>query len=573
MIKPTTSTKLKLRSDITKYGLDRTPHRAFMRAMGIDDDAMKQPFVGIVSTSGEMTPCNMNLEPQEQSAKEGVTKAGGTPRLFNTITVSDGISMNHQGMKFSLISRELIADSVELVIRGHAYDAILGFGGCDKNLPGIMMGMVRCNIPSVFLFGGAALPGRWRDRDVSVLDAYEGVGAVQTKQMTEDELDELERVCLPSTGACAGQFTANTMAMVAETLGLSPLGSSMVPNVYDERKDISKSAGRSIVENVLSGGPLPRDLVTRKSLENAAAAVAATGGSTNACLHLPAIAHEAGLKFTLEDVAKVFQRTPLIANLRPGGLYHSLDMYKIGGVPSLLNELLKGGHLHDDCLTQMGTTLADAISEAPKPDGQVLMTLDNAISDSGGLVVLKGNLCPGGAILKVAGLKNLSHEGPALVFENEEDCMEVIRKKLYSPGCVIVIRNEGPKGGPGMREMLGATALIYGQGMGEKIALITDGRFSGATRGMCIGYACPEAAEGGPIALVKTDDIIEIDAEKAIINVKLSEQELLKRRAEWTPPDHSKLGGAMQKYSALVGPANQGAVTHSGNVIWEHEKE
>ncbi|MEK9679245.1 MAG: dihydroxy-acid dehydratase [Rhodospirillaceae bacterium] len=562
----------KLRSDITKRGLDRTPHRAFMRAMGIDDAAMDKPFVGVVTTAGEMTPCNMNLEPQAGAAKDGVVKAGGTPREFTTITVSDGISMNHQGMKFSLVSREVIADSVELVVRGHAYDGIVGIGGCDKNLPGIMMGMVRCNVPSVFVFGGSALPGRWRDRDVSVLDAFEGVGAVLTKEMTEEELDELERVCLPTTGSCAGQFTANTMGMVSEALGLAPLGSSMIPNVYDERQTMADKAGRIVMEAIKNGGPLPRDLVTRESLENAAAVVAATGGSTNAGLHLPAIAHEAGLKFTLEDVAEVFQRTPHIVSLRPGGLYHAKDMYEIGGVPVILKELLKGGHLHGDCLTVDGKRLEDAVADAPDPDGNVVMTEANAISQTGGLIVLKGNLCPDGALLKVAGLKNLVHEGPALVFENEEECTEVILRKDYEAGAVIVIRNEGPKGGPGMREMLGVTALIYGQGMGEKVALLTDGRFSGATRGMCIGYASPEAADGGAIGLIQTGDIIRIDAKEGTISVNLSDTELVERREAWSPPDYTKLAGALQKYAASVGPANLGAVTHAGNVQWAREE-
>jgi len=562
----------KLRSDITKRGLDRTPHRAFIRAMGIDDEAMDKPFVGVVTTAGEMTPCNMNLEPQAGAAKDGVLKAGGTPREFTTITVSDGISMNHQGMKFSLVSREVIADSVELVVRGHAYDGIVGIGGCDKNLPGIMMGMVRCNVPSVFVFGGSALPGRWRDKDVSVLDAFEGVGAVLTKEMTEEELDELERVCLPTTGSCAGQFTANTMGMVSEALGLAPLGSSMIPNVYDERQTMADKAGRIVMDAIRNGGPLPRDLVTRESLENAAAVVAATGGSTNAGLHLPAIAHEAGIRFTLEDVAEVFQRTPHIASLRPGGLYHAKDMFEVGGVPVILKELLKGGHLHGDCLTVDGKRLEDAVADAPEPDGHVVMTEADAISPTGGLIVLKGNLCPDGALLKVAGLKNLVHEGPALVFENEEECSDVILKKDYEAGAVIVIRNEGPKGGPGMREMLGVTALIYGQGMGEKVALLTDGRFSGATRGMCIGYASPEAADGGPIGLIQTGDIIRIDAKEGTISVNLSDDELAERRKVWNAPDYTKLAGALQKYAASVGPANLGAVTHAGNVQWAREE-
>jgi dihydroxy-acid dehydratase len=564
--------KKPLHSRVTTDGLDRTPHRAFLRGMGLDDAAIAKPFIGVVSTAGETTPCVMNLAPQAKAAKEGVKAAGGVPFEFTTISVSDGLSMNHQGMKFSLISREVIADSVELVVRGHAYDGIIGFGGCDKNLPGIMMGMVRCNVPSVFIYGGSALPGVWRGKDVSVLDSYEAVGAVMTNDMELEEIDELERVCLPTTGACAGQFTANTMGMVSEVLGLAPLGSSMIPGVYEERFEVAKKAGEIVMQGVLGNGPLPRDLITRKSLENASAVVAATGGSTNAGLHIPAIAHEAGIKFTLDDVAEVFDRTPLIANLRPGGLYHAKDVHDIGGVPVLLKEMLKNGVLHGECLTVDGRTLAEAIADAPAPDGQVFLNREEAISETGGVVVLKGNLCPDGALLKVAGLKSQFHEGPALVFENEEACMAVIRDRAYAEGSVIVIRNEGPKGGPGMREMLGVTAIIYGQGMGEKVALLTDGRFSGATRGMCIGYASPEAALGGPIGLIRTGDIIRIDGLTRTIDVNVTDEEMAERRKYWVPPDVSKLAGAQQKYAATVGPANLGAVTHAGNVQWDVEE-
>jgi dihydroxy-acid dehydratase len=567
-----TGNKRRLHSRVTTVGLDRTPHRAFLRGMGLDDAAIAKPFIGVVSTAGETTPCVMNLAPQVKAAKEGVSVAGGTPFEFSTISVSDGLSMNHQGMKFSLISREVIADSVELVVRGHAYDGIIGFGGCDKNLPGIMMGMVRCNVPSVFIYGGSALPGNWRGRDVSVLDAYEAVGAVMTNDMSLEEIEELERVCLPTTGACAGQFTANTMGMVSEVLGLAPLGSSMIPGVYEARLDVAKQAGKIVMQGVLGNGPLPRDLITRQSLENASAIVAATGGSTNAGLHIPAIAHEAGIKFTLDDVAEVFDRTPLIANLRPGGFYHAKDVYDVGGVPVLIKEMLKSGILHGECLTADGRTIEDATSEAPSPDGQVFFSREEAISETGGVVVLKGNLCPDGALLKVAGLKSIVHEGPALVFENEESCMAVIRNGGYAEGSVIVIRNEGPKGGPGMREMLGVTAIIYGQGMGEKVALLTDGRFSGATRGMCVGYASPEAASGGPIGLIQTGDIIKIDGANRTIDVKVSDEEMIARRKRWIPPDQSKLAGAQQKYAATVGPANLGAVTHAGNVQWDVEE-
>ncbi len=562
----------RLRSRITTDGLDRTPHRAFLRGMGLDDDAIARPFIGVVTTAGATTPCNMTLAAQAEAAEQGVIEAAGTPRSFTTISVSDGLSMNHQGMKCSLVSREVIADSIELVVRGHAYDGLVGFGGCDKNLPGIMMAMVRCNVPSVFVYGGSALPGRWRDRDVSVLDSYEGVGAVLSGEMSEAELGELERVCLPTAGACAGQFTANTMAMVSEALGLAPLGSAMIPAVYEDRIGMARRAGALVMEQLAAGGPLPRDLVTRRSLENACAVVAATGGSTNAALHLPAIAHEAGIPFTLDDVAVALERTPLIGDLRPGGRYHAKDVYEVGGVPAVLRALLDGGRLHGDCLTATGVTLAEALAAAPPPDGRVIRPTDRALSPTGGVVVLKGNLCPEGALLKVAGLRNLVHEGPALVFENEESCMEAIRSRAYPEGAVIVIRNEGPKGGPGMREMLGVTALIYGQGMGEKVALLTDGRFSGATRGMCIGYAGPEAAVGGPIALLDDGDRIRIDAEARTISVDLSDEELARRRRAWSPPRREvALAGALEKYAALVGPACRGAVTHAGNLTWARE--
>ena len=558
----------RLRSRVTTDGIERTTHRAFLRATGLDDAAIAKPFIGVVTTAGEVTPCSMTLGPQAEAAKSGVVEAGGTPREFTTISVSDGIAQNHQGMKFSLISREVIADSIELVVRAHAYDGLVGFGGCDKTLPGIMMAMVRCNVPSVFMYGGAALPGSWRGRDVTVLDAYEGIGAVLAGQMTEAELEELERACLPTIGSCAGQFTANTMAMVSEALGLALPGSAMIPGVYEERLAVARRSGEVVMRILEDRGPLPRDIVTRESLENACAVVAATGGSTNAGLHLPAIAHEAGIRFTLDDAAAVFERTPVVADLKPGGRFNATDVYRIGGAGVILKALLEGGLLHGDCPTVAGSTLAESLAEAREPDGEVVRSTDDALLPSGGVVVLKGNLCPDGALLKVAGLRKLVHEGPALNFENEEACVEVVRSGSYARGSVIVIRNEGPRGGPGMREMLGVTALIYGQGRGEEVALLTDGRFSGATRGMCIGYASPEAAVGGPIALVENGDIVRIDAAARTIDVKLSAQELAARRSRWQPPDQAHLAGALQKYAAAVGPANLGAVTHAGQVEW-----
>ncbi len=570
--KPAGAADLARRSRITVAGLDRAPHRAFLRGMGLDDAAMARPFIGVVSTHGEVTPCSLTLGPQAVAAKEGVAAAGGTPREFTTISVSDGLSMNHRGMRMSLVSREIIADSIEAVVRGHAYDGLVGFAGCDKTLPGIMMAMVRLNVPAVFQYGGSALPGRWRGRDVTVLDAYEGVGAVMTGKMSESELAELERACLPTIGSCGGQFTANTMAMVSEALGMALPGSSMMPGVDQGRRALARRAGETVMRILADCGPLPRDLVTRRSLENAAAVVAATGGSTNAALHLPAIAHEAGLRFSLDDVAAVFERTPLIADLKPGGRYVAKDVHEIGGTAVVLRALLDGGYLHGDCPTVSGRTLAEEVSSAAAPDGQVVRPTTAPLSRTGGVVVLKGNLCPDGALIKIAGLRQLEFRGPARVFECEEDCMAVVRARSYAPGSVIVIRNEGPRGGPGMREMLGVTALIYGQGMGEQVALLTDGRFSGATRGMCIGYAGPEAAVGGPIALLQDGDMVRIDARARTIAVELSETELAARRTRWRPRPSERLAGVLEKYAAVVGPAHLGAVTHSGNLEWPVEE-
>jgi dihydroxy-acid dehydratase len=559
-----------LRSRITTDGLDRTPHRAFMRAMGLDDAAIAKPMIGVVSQKGETTPCNMTHYPQVDAAKAGVAAAGGTPREFTTVSVSDGVGMNHEGMKFSLVSRELIADSIEAVMRGHAYDGLVAFGGCDKTLPGAMMGLVRCNLPGVFVYGGAALPGRYNGRDVTVLDAYEGVGAVQTGTMSEAELDTLERACKASVGACAGQFTANTMAMVSEALGLTVPNSAMVPGVYSERLAIAKRAGEIVMEILRRGGPLPRDLVTRKSLENASAIVAATGGSTNAALHIPAIANEAGITFTVDDVADVFARTPLIGDLRPGGKYLAKDVHEIGGVSVVIRALLESGHLHD-VPTVTGRMLSEEHGAAPSPDGAVIRARDNVLRPDGGLAVLKGNLAPDGALLKVAGLKARSFEGTARVFDSEDDCARAVQTRDYKVGDVLVIRYEGPRGGPGMREMLGVTALIYGQQMGEKVALLTDGRFSGATRGICIGHIAPEAAIGGPLALLKDGDKVRIDADTKRIDVLIDGAELSRRRAAWIAPAPRHRAGLLSKYALSVGQADVGAVTHPGNVEWPEQ--
>jgi dihydroxy-acid dehydratase len=558
----------KLRSRVTTDGLDRAPHRAFMRAMGLDDEAIAKPMVGVVSMKGEQTPCNMTHDFQVDAAKQGIAEAGGTPREFATISVSDGISMNHEGMKFSLLSRELIADSIEAVVHGLAYDALIGFGGCDKTLPGVMMGMIRCNVPSIFIYGGSALPGRFEGRDLTALDSYEAVGAVLTGEMDEATLARIERACLPTIGACAGQFTANTMGMVSEAMGLTIPNISMVPGVASERAQHVRRAGRLVMEMLERDGPLPREIVTRKALENGAAIVAATGGSTNAALHLPALANEAGIAFTLDDVGEVFARTPLIGNLRPGGKYTAKDVYDIGGAAVVIRALIESGHIDGSGLTVTGRTLAEEYGNAKAPDGEVVFRTSAPIMRDGGVAILKGNLCPDGAVIKVAGLKNLVFEGKALVFEDEEHCVAAVRDRAYAAGDVLIIRNEGPVGGPGMREMLGVTALIYGQGMGEKVALVTDGRFSGATRGMCIGYVSPEAVVGGPLALVKTGDTIRIDAAARRMDLLVDEDELARRRKVWSPPPPRHRAGALAKYAKLVGQAPGGAVTHDGAAEW-----
>ena len=558
----------KLRSRVTIDGLDRAPHRAFMRAMGLDDAALAKPMVGVVSMKGEQTPCNMTHDFQVEAAKEGIAEAGGTPREFTTVSVSDGISMNHEGMKFSLFSRELIADSIEAVVHGLAYDALIGFGGCDKTLPGVMMGMIRCNVPSIFIYGGSALPGRFQGKTLTVLDSYEAVGSFMTGEIDQATLAGIERACLPTIGACAGQFTANTMAMVSEAMGLTIPNVSMIPGVYPERAQAARRAGRLVMDMLERSGPLPRDIVTRKSLENGAAVVAATGGSTNAALHLPAIANEAGIAFTIDDVGEVFARTPLIGNLRPGGKYTAKDVYDVGGAAVVIRELVESGHVDGTCLTITGRTIAEEYGGANAPDGEVIFNSAKPIMRDGGVAVLKGNLCPDGAVIKVAGLKSLLFEGRARVFEDEESCVEAVRNRSYAAGEVLVIRNEGPVGGPGMREMLGVTALIYGQGMGERVALITDGRFSGATRGMCIGYVSPESFVGGPLALVENGDRIRIDAVARRMDLLVDDGELARRREAWTPRPPRHRAGALAKYARLVGQAPGGAVTHGGAAEW-----
>ncbi len=556
--------KSKLPSRHVTVGPERAPHRSYYYAMGLTEDEIAQPLVGVATCWNEAAPCNIALSRQAQSVKKGVAEAGGTPREFTTITVTDGIAMGHQGMKSSLVSREVIADSVELTMRGHCYDALVGLAGCDKSLPGMMMAMLRLNVPAVFMYGGSILPGRFRGRDVTVVDVFEAVGQHAAGRMTDADLHELECVACPSAGACGGQFTANTMAMVSEAIGLALPGSAGAPAPYEDRDRFAVESGRAVMALVESG-LRPRDIVTRKALENAAVAVGATGGSTNAGLHLPAIAHEAGIRFTLDDVVQIMRRTPLIADLKPGGRYVALDVHRVGGIPVILKALLDAGLLHGDCLTTTGRTMAENLRDVVIPaDQDVVMPVSRALSPTGGVVGLRGNLAPEGAIVKVVGLASPRFEGSALCFDSEEEAFAAVQARAYKKGDVLVIRYEGPRGGPGMREMLSTTSAIYGQGMGAEVALITDGRFSGGTRGFCVGHIGPEAAVGGPIALLRDGDVIALDAEAGTIEVRLSEAELAERRRAWKPRPTGYESGALWRYAQNVGPAHLGAVTHPG---------
>ena len=556
--------KSKLPSRYVSVGPERAPHRSYYYAMGMTEAEIQQPFVGVVSCWNEAAPCNIALMRQAQAVKLGVKAAEGTPREFCTITVTDGIAMGHEGMKSSLVSREVIADSVELTMRGHCYDALVGLAGCDKSLPGLMMAMVRLNVPSVFMYGGSIMPGEFKGKDVTVMDVFEAVGQHAAGNLPDEELHALECVACPSAGACGGQFTANTMACVSEAIGLALPNSAGAPAPYESRDAYAEASGRAVMD-LIAKNIRPRDIVTRKSLENAAVVVAATGGSTNGGLHLPAIAHEAGIDFDLMEVAEVFKRTPYIADLKPGGQYVAKDMYEAGGVPMLLKTLLDGGYLHGDCLTVTGQSLADNLADITfNPDQKVIYPVTNPLSPTGGVVGLTGSLAPDGAIVKVAGMTRLRFEGKARCFDREEDAFAAVEAGNYQEGEVLVIRYEGPKGGPGMREMLATTAAIYGQGNGDKVALITDGRFSGATRGFCIGHVGPEAAEGGPIALIEDGDTITIDAEKGTLDLMVDANELARRRANWRPRETDFASGTLWKYAQTVGPARNGAVTHPG---------
>ena len=556
--------KSKLPSRHATVGPDRAPHRSYYFAMGLRREDIEAPFVGVVTTWNEAAPCNIALARQAQAAKRGVAKAGGTPREFTTITVTDGIAMGHQGMKSSLVSREVIADSVELTVRGHAYDALVGLAGCDKSLPGLIMAMERLNVPSVFMYGGSILPGRFHNRDVTVVDVFEAVGQHAVGAMDDQELHALEEVACPSAGSCGGQFTANTMACVSEAIGLALPGSAGTPAPYETRDQWAEASGEAVMA-LLANGPRPRDIVTRRSLENAARVVAASGGSTNGGLHLPAIAHEAGIDFDLHDVCAIFRSTPYIADLKPAGRYVMRDLHDAGGVPMLMKALLDGGYLHGDCVTVTGKTIAENLAQVTfNPDQPVVRPTADPITTWGGVVGLKGSLAPEGAIVKVAGLKSLKFKGRARCFDSEEDAMAAVQSRQYQEGDVIIIRYEGPKGGPGMREMLSVTSAIYGQGMGDKVALITDGRFSGGTRGFCIGHVGPEAAVGGPIGLLRDGDMISMDAEAGTLDVEVPPEELDRRRRAWQAHPAMYTSGTLWKYAQTVGPAEKGAVTHPG---------
>lgn len=562
--------KSKLPSRHVSVGPERAPQRSYYYAMGMTEEDIAKPFVGIASAGNDSAPCNTLLDAQADIAREGVIAAGGTPRRFNTITVTDGIAMGHQGMKSSLVSREVIADSVELSVRGHCYDAVIGYAGCDKSLPGMMMAMLRLNVPSIFVYGGSILPGRFHDQDVTVVDVFEAVGQHSAGNCPLQELIELEKVACPGHGACGGQFTANTMACVAEAIGLSLPNSNMAPAPYQTRDDMARAAGRQIMD-LIELNLRPRDICTKDAFTNAARVVAATGGSTNAALHLPAMANEVGIDFDLFDVAEIFKTTPYLADLKPGGKYVAKDMHDAGGVYMLMKTMMDHGLLVGDCITVTGKTLGENIEEITwNPDQKVIYDVDHAITKTGGVVGLKGSLAPEGAIVKVAGMDRLQFRGPAQVFECEEDAFEAVKQKQIREGAVVVIRNEGPKGGPGMREMLATTAALYGQGMGEKVALITDGRFSGATRGFCIGHVGPEAADGGPIGLIQEGDMINIDATAGIIDLEVDEQELELRREEFTRRDNDYGSGALWRFAQNVGPAYQGAVTHPGAKAEKH---
>lgn len=555
------SESLKRHSKTLTDGPDRAPARAMLRAVGLVDEDFNKPLIAVANTWSEITPCNYHLRDLAASVKQGIREAGGTPIEFNTIVVSDGISMGTEGMKASLISREVIADSIELAVRGHLFDGVIAISGCDKTIPGCVMALARLNLPSLMLYGGSIMPGEFHGKPVSIQDVFEAVGSHARGKMSLEDLNELERRACPGAGACGGQFTANTMAIAFEFLGISPLGFNGVPALDPKKHQVAKACGQLLI-NLLKKNLCPRDIITRPALENAIAAIATTGGSTNGVLHLLSIAHELSVPLTIDDFDTINRKVPLLADLKPGGQYMAADLYQAGGTPLVAKWLLDAGHLDGDQITVTGRTLKEEAATAQETAGQqVLHPVADPIKSSGGLVILKGNLAPEGCVVKVAGHKKLTHKGPAKVFECEEDAFQAVQKGDIKAGDVVVIRYEGPQGGPGMREMLGVTSAIVGAGLGESVALITDGRFSGATHGLMAGHVAPEAAKGGPIAAIQTDDVINMDITNRRLDVELSDEEIQARLKKWTSPAPRYTSGVMAKYAKLVSSASQGAVT------------
>ena len=549
------------RSSVVFDGPDRAHARAYMKGIGFDDDALSRPTIGIANTWTEAMPCNFHLRGLAEHVKEGVRAAGGTPMEFNTVAVSDGVTMGTQGMKASLISREVIADSIELMARGYQFDAIVALCACDKTIPGCAMALARLDIPSLMLYGGSIAPGRWKGKDVTILDVFEAVGAHAAGKMSDEDLTDLENHASPGAGACGGQFTANTMACAFEALGISPGGSAMVPAEDDDKATVAERIGELVIR-VLADDIRPSKVITRDSLENAIACVCASGGSTNGVLHLTALAHELGIELTMDDFERISRNTPLYADLKPGGRFVATDLYRAGGVPLILERLAQAGVLHSDAITVTGKTIGEVAAGATEAPGQeVVRPLADPLKSEGGLAVLRGNLAPEGAVVKVAGTERRRQTGPARVFESEEECFRAVKAQQIEPGDIVVIRNEGPVGGPGMREMLQVTAAIVGEGLGESVAMVTDGRFSGATRGLMIGHVAPEAAKGGPIAAIREGDEITVDIDERRLEVALSEEEIAARVAAYEPPPPLYERGVMAKYAATVSSAAHGAVT------------
>jgi len=556
-----TKEQLNANSRVLVEGPDRAAARAMFKAIGLTDDDLNKPIIGIANTWIEVGPCNYHLRALAAKVREGIKAAGGTPLEFNTVSVSDGITMGTEGMKASLVSREVIADSIELMGIANAFDGMIALAACDKTMPGTIMGLIRLNIPSLMLYGGSIAPGHYQGRDLTVMDVFEAIGAYAKGKITAEELKAIEGAACPGPGACGGQFTANTMAMAIEIMGMCPMGMAGVPAVDPEKGDVARRAGE-IVLDMLARDLRPRQIITRESLENAIRSVAASGGSTNGVLHMLAFAREAGIPFTIDDIEAISRHTPLIADMKPGGKYVATDMHRAGGIPLLAKRLLEGGLLHGDCITVTGRTLAEEAETARETPGQqVIHTLANPLKVTGGLHILKGNLAPDGAVVKLFGYERETHRGPARIFNAEQDAFHAVQNEQIKAGDVVVIRYEGPVGGPGMREMLQVTAALMGQGLGGSVALVTDGRFSGATRGLMIGHVAPEAMAGGPIGLIEEGDIINIDVPNRSISVELSDAELAERRKRWTAPQPHYTRGVMAKYAKLVAPANEGAVT------------